>query len=109
MKSRTGYIIRFMKCPLIFASKLQTLCTLSTTKDEYVALSESLRETIPIMELIKEIKKQKIGTYAYISAVGCTVFEDNSGVLELFMFPKIRPRTKHINNKYHHFRSAVCT
>ena len=29
------------------------------------------------------------------------------GALELAMVPKIRPRTRHINNKYHHFRSYV--
>ena len=37
----------------------------------------------------------------------CTVFEDNSGALELARLPKIRPRTKHINQSYHHFREHV--
>ena len=39
--------------------------------------------------------------------VKCTVFEDNSGALELATVPKMRPRTKHINVKYHHFREWV--
>jgi hypothetical protein len=39
--------------------------------------------------------------------VHCKAFEDNSGVLELARLPKMRPRTKHINVKYHHFREAV--
>ena len=39
--------------------------------------------------------------------VHCTVFEDNSGALELARLPKIRPRTKHINQAYHHFREHV--
>ena len=39
--------------------------------------------------------------------VHCTVFEDNSGALELACLPKIRPRTKHINQSYHHFREHV--
>ena len=39
--------------------------------------------------------------------VHCTVFEDNSGALELARLPKIRPRTKHINQSYHHFREHV--
>jgi hypothetical protein len=37
----------------------------------------------------------------------CRVFEDNSGAVELatsVKSPKMRPRTKHINTKYHHFR-----
>jgi hypothetical protein len=37
----------------------------------------------------------------------CTVFEDNNGALEMASTPKIRPQTKHINIKYHHFREAV--
>ena len=41
--------------------------------------------------------------------VKCTVFEDNSGALELARTPKMRPRTKHINIKYHHFRTHVAS
>jgi hypothetical protein len=38
---------------------------------------------------------------------GPPAFEDNSGALELARLPKMRPRTWHINVKYHHFREAV--
>eukprot|EP00957_Ditylum_brightwellii_P008323 630092-Ditylum_brightwellii.AAC.1 len=37
----------------------------------------------------------------------CTVFEDNNGCIELAKCPRMRPRTKHIAIKYHHFRSKV--
>ena len=37
----------------------------------------------------------------------CKAFEDNSGALELARLPKLRPRTKHINICYHHFREHV--
>jgi hypothetical protein len=39
--------------------------------------------------------------------IHCRLFEDNSGAQELVTAPKMRPRTKHINVKYHHFRSYV--
>ena len=39
--------------------------------------------------------------------VFCTAFEDNSGALEMARVHKMRPRTKHINLKYHFFRSRV--
>jgi hypothetical protein len=39
--------------------------------------------------------------------VHCTVFEDNLGAMEMAKVPKMRPRTKHMNIKYHHFREAV--
>ena len=41
------------------------------------------------------------------SKVTYKVFEDNEGSLELARFPKMRPRTKHINQMHHHFRSYV--
>ena len=39
--------------------------------------------------------------------VHCRAFEDNSGALEMARSPKMRPRTKHLNIKYHHFHEAV--
>ena len=39
----------------------------------------------------------------------CKAYEDNSGALELVRVPKMRPRTKHINVIYHHFREYVRT
>ena len=40
-------------------------------------------------------------------SVKCKLFEDNNGAIELAKAPKIRPRTKHITLKYHHFREHV--
>ena len=37
----------------------------------------------------------------------CTVFEDNNGALETAKAPKMRPRTKYIAIKYHHFRMHI--
>ena len=39
--------------------------------------------------------------------IHCKLFEDNSGAIEIANVPKMRPRTKHINVKYHHFRDYV--
>ena len=41
------------------------------------------------------------------TAVHRNAFEDNTGALELSKVPKMRPRTKHINIKYHHFRAHI--
>jgi hypothetical protein len=106
-KSRTGYVICYAGCPIIWASKLQTQTALSTTEAEYVALSTALREQIPLMELLKEIRHHGIDVQYVPPQVHCKVFEDNSGAIELARLPKIRPRTKHINNTYHHFREYV--
>jgi hypothetical protein len=106
-KSRSGYVIQYAGCPVAWASKLQTIIALSSCEAEYVSLSESLRDTIPLMELVKEIKKSGFKVISTTATVYCKAFEDNSGALELARLPKMRPRTKHINIKYHHFREYV--
>ena len=37
----------------------------------------------------------------------CSIFEDNMGCINLVKTPRMRPRTKHIALKYHHFREQV--
>ena len=106
-KSRSGYIIRFAGCPIMWASKLQTEIALSTTEAELISLSTALRDVIPLMNLMNEMHDQRIIPTSYKPKIYCKAFEDNSGALEIARQPKMRPRTKHINVKYHHFRSYV--
>jgi hypothetical protein len=106
-KSRTGYVILYAGCPILWASRLQSEKALSTTEAEYLSLSTALRETIPLMKLVKEFKEELLLPMATTPVVHCKAFEDNTGALELAKVPKMRPRTKHINTKYHHFRKYV--
>lgn len=106
-KSRSGWIITYANCPITWASKLQTLTALSTTEAEYIALSNALRDQIPLMDLLKEVSQQGVGVQVPPARIYCKAFEDNAGALELARIPKIRPRTKHINVCYHHFREHV--
>jgi Reverse transcriptase (RNA-dependent DNA polymerase) len=107
VKSRTGFCLTLGSCPLIWVSKLQTEVAMSTTEAEYIALSQSMRELIPMRRLLKEAGialKLDLGKPAILHS---TVFEDNNGALSLALSPKITPRTKHIAVKYHHFRTSV--
>jgi len=109
-RSRTGFVIRYTSCPIIWNSKLQTEVALSTPESENIALSSATREILPLIELIQELDERGCGLSSYPSNVVCRVFEDDSGAVELVTStkpPKIRPRTKHINTKYHHFRVKV--
>jgi hypothetical protein len=54
-KSRTGYMIKFCNVPVLWVSKMQTQIALSTMEAEYIALSQSMRDLIPICEALKEI------------------------------------------------------
>jgi hypothetical protein len=86
---------------------MQTEIALSSTEAEYIALSQSMREVIPIMWLLQEATDQGISFINTKPKVHCTVFEDNEGAIEIASVPKMRPRTKHLNLKYHHFREEV--
>ena len=93
---------------MIWSSKIQTEIALSTVEAEYIALSQGLREVICLMQMVEEAKKRKIPIMTNPqTTVYCNAFEDNTGALELSKVPKMRPRTKHINIKYHHFRAHI--
>lgn len=122
VKSRTGYLIMFMGCPLLWASKLQTQIALSTMEAEYIALSTAMRELIAIREVLKEIRTLVFGILNPLSnspAYSMTaktfvpivpssqIYEDNEACLKFATLPKMSPRTKHIAIPYHFFRSKV--
>ena len=50
--SRKGYMIFYAGCLLVWMSKLQTEISLSTTKAEYIALSQVMCEIIPLTRLL---------------------------------------------------------
>ena len=105
-RSRSGYLVFFANAPLYWSSKLQTIIALSTTESELIALSEATRFITSITYLIDEIQERKL-IVSTIPKIHCRIFEDNEAALEISKIPKIRPRSRHINVIYHHFRSEV--
>ena len=72
MLSRTGYVIQFMGCPILWVSKLQTEIALSTTEAEYIALSQAMRDVIPLMTIIEELSEVlKIANFAKETFMNC--------------------------------------
>ena len=104
--SRTGYIIYYADCHVHWVSKMQTEIALSTAEAEYIALSQSMRETIPFLRLMAELDvifpielpKPKLF---------CKIFEDNEACISMATSLKFTPRTKHLALKYHHFKSWI--
>jgi hypothetical protein len=106
-KSRTGYLITYAGCPITWGSKLQKESALSSTESEYLGISEAFRMLLPLMDLLRESKEMGVPIKLGAPVIHCKTFEDNSGALQMARLPKMRPRTRHINVKYHHFREAV--
>jgi len=106
-RSRHGYFIMYKGCPIIWKSQLQGEIALSSTESEYIRLSYALRDAIPLMQMLQEMKDYGFPINDAKPKVHCRVFEDNSGALEMAKVHKYRARTKHLNVKLHHFRDYV--
>ena len=76
---------------------------------EYVAMSTSMRDLLPMMDIVHEvftsIGLKEIDEPSKIS----TVWEDNNGALTLANLetPRMTPRSKYYDIKYHWFRTKV--
>ena len=104
--SRTGYVIYYANCPLLWSSKLQTEIALSTAESEYIALSQAMRDVIPLIQLLTEINC----IYPIQNPdpiIKCKVYEDNESCIAMSKTKRFSPRTRHIAIKYHHFRHFV--
>jgi hypothetical protein len=105
-----GYIFMFAGCPILWTLRVQSEVALSTAESEYIAISHATREVLPLIELVEELQDKGVIKQSVKPVMRCRIFEDNSGAVELatsIKSPKMRPRTKHINTKYHHFRQQV--
>ena len=94
-------------CPILHKSQLQTKIALSSTEIEYTGLYYALRESIPIMRLLREFKERGFTSEDPKIKIYCKVYEDTSGALEMAKEYKYRPRTKFLNFKRHHFRDFL--
>ena len=107
-KSRGAFVIKYASVPIYWQSKILTQIALSSSEAEYIALSGAARYVKSIMYLLEEINKKVVKVITR-PTVKCTMFEDNSAAIEIARVPKIRPRTRHLNVVYHHFRGEVAS
>ena len=94
----------FVDCPILWCSKLQTLVAISSTKSDYVALLQYLREVIYLVQFLHKFNDKGFTTYSTSPKIFCKDFEGNSGALDLSRTPNMRPCMKYANIVYHHLR-----
>ena len=102
-RSRHGYVLTYAGVPVLWKSQMQGEIALSSTESEFIGLSSALRKTIPLHCMLNEMKELGFDIVPNDPVSHCTAFEDNNGALAIASVPRMRPRTKHINNKYFHF------
>jgi len=105
-KSRSGYVFYFCGCPIHWVSSLQKLTTVSVNESEYVALSECMRELLPMRGLAQELGTN-LSIQLSTSTIKSKVFSDNSGAIGLAKAPSMKSRTRHLNQRYHFFRQHI--
>jgi hypothetical protein len=66
-----------------------------------------MREVLPIIWLMEEAKQIGTPVLNATPMVHYKVFKDNAVAIEIATVPNMRPRTKHLNIKYHHFREEL--
>ena len=71
-----GFLICYAGCPVIWSSKLQTEIALSTSKAEYIAMYQALREALPVQRLANEINCI-VPLYTPTTKFCLTVHKDN--------------------------------
>ena len=101
-RSRTGFVVTFANCPLLWVSKLQTEIAISTINSEYVEFSHSVRALLTLKSLIKEVIDNlgiDIENLKFVSS--STIYEYNNRSIVVTTSPRITPTSKHIDVKYH--------
>ena len=86
--SRTGYVIFYADCPLLWASRMQTEIALSTVESEYIALSEVIRDAL--MNLIEEVNTI-FSLNGCKPKIHCKVFEDNESCIAMAKKKSVHP------------------
>ena len=76
----TRYVIMYAGCPVLWYSELQTEVALSTTEAEYIEFIQAMREVIPFMKLMKEVKFI-LDKHLTNTEVFCKVFEENKSFI----------------------------
>ena len=76
---------------------------------EYVALSTSCKDLIPVVGIIRELSKAVGLSDSFVAKLHIKIHEDNVGALTLGKLETARmtPRSKHYAIKYHWFREYV--
>ena len=99
-KSYSGYVFMLGGGAISWESKKQSAVALSTTEAEYYALSTGVKEGIYLKRLLEEIGFRAANEPILIKS-------DNLSAQQLAKNAVYRPRTKHIDIRYHHVREEV--
>ncbi|KAG8503958.1 hypothetical protein CXB51_002230 [Gossypium anomalum] len=97
-RSLTGYVFTIGGCAISWKATLQTTVALSTTKAEYMAITEACKEAIWLKGLFSKLNED-----LQISTIYC----NSQSAIFLTKDQMFHERTKHIDVRYHFVRDIV--
>ncbi|KAK0588475.1 hypothetical protein LWI29_001474 [Acer saccharum] len=97
-RSTSSYFFTIAGCCVSWKSQLQFVVALSTTKAEYIAVTEAIKEAIWLQGLLGEIN---------LFGGKAVIYTDSQSALYLVKNPVFHERTNHIEVKYHFIRDQV--
>ena len=97
-KSNSGYLLKYLGAPITWASRKQSLVSLSSTEAEYIALTECVQEALWVRRILDDFNQD--------IEQPIVIFEDNQSCVKMLQKDKtaVSQRTKHIATKYHFIR-----
>ena len=109
VKSRGGHVLLLNGCPIVWSSKLLGSICLSTMMAEYYALSEAMREVLPLRNLVRAVGAGLGLDPNCLTQFKTTTWEDNAGALSLANLEpgQHTPRSKYYDVKVHWFKSHL--
>lgn len=98
-KSNSGYFCSINGGAISWCCRKQDLVTLSSTEAEYVALTETCKETMWLKRLMQ--------FFNISNDSKVVIFTDSQSCLKMIKNDKFSNRTKHIDTKYHFTKNLV--
>ena len=93
---------------LLRVSKLQTKIVLFYLHSEYLTLSHSVRDLLPLKSLTKKLIYNLVIDSENLEFVSrSTVYEENNGAIVLIEIPNMNPTSKHSYVKYNWFMQHI--
>ena len=97
-RSTTSYLFTLAKTPVSWKSTLQSTVALSTTKAEYMAITEAVKEAIWLHGLLKDLG---------VGQKQLELYFDSQSAIHLAKNQVFHARTKHIDVRYHFVREIL--
>ena len=98
----SGVAVTLGNSTVSWSSNTQKIVTLSTTKAEYAALGDGVKEGLFVKAVLSFILPS-------LSVKSIKVLVDNEGAIKLAANPLSSARTKHIDVRFHFIRELVRT